>query len=188
MRLIVSGGKLAFEKCFIVGPNVDGNDQTRFAGSKSIVRVVLSLLMCLGVGVFESLVTRSEITTWYASLAKPFWTPPPLTFPIVWTLLYVLMGISFWRLWDRTPSSAYRSRAMTSLLVQLILNALWSPVFFGWHGTRTALILIVALLVAIAATIITAARVDRVAAWLLAPYLIWVAYATTVNAGIVVMN
>jgi benzodiazapine receptor len=139
-------------------------------------------------GSVGSLVTRPEIATWYASFAKPSWTPPPFAFPIVWTLLYILMGISFWRLWDRQPPAAARSKAMTWFLVQLALNALWSPVFFGWHGTRTALIIIVALLVALAATIITAARVDRAAAWLLAPYLIWVAYATTVNAGVVVMN
>jgi translocator protein len=168
--------------------DTSSHDQTRFAGPKSLVRLVLSLSMCLGVGVLESLVTRPEITTWYASLAKPSWTPPALTFPVVWTLLYVLMGISFWMLWDRTQSSAYRTRAMTWFLVQLALNALWSPVFFGWHGTRSALIIIVALLVAIAATIVTASRVDRLAAWLLAPYLVWVAYATTINAGVVAMN
>ena len=155
---------------------------------RSIARLILSLCICLGVGVLESLVTRPEIATWYASLAKPSWTPPPLAFPIVWTVLYILMAISIWRLWDRKPSSPTRTKAMTWFIVQLALNALWSPVFFGWHGTRTALIIIVALLVAIAATIVTAARVDRVAAWLLAPYLIWVAYATTVNAGVVVMN
>ena len=157
-------------------------------GSKSIARLVLSLLMCLGVGVLESLVTRPEIATWYASLAKPSWTPPPLAFPIVWTNLYVLMGISFWRLWDRTPSSPARTKAMTWFLVQLALNALWSPVFFGWHGTRLALIIIAALLVAVAMTMVTASRVDRLAAWFLAPYLIWVAYASTINAGVVAMN
>jgi translocator protein len=157
-------------------------------GSKSIARLVLSLSMCLGVGVLESLVTRPEITTWYASLAKPSWTPPPLAFPVAWTILYVLMGISFWRLWDRKPSSPARARAMTWFLVQLALNALWSPVFFGWHGTRSALIIIVALLVAVAMTMVTASRIDRLAAWLLAPYLVWVAYATTINAGVVAMN
>ena len=72
--------------------------------------------------------------------------------------------------------------------LQLALNALWSPVFFGWHGTRTALVIIVGLLIAIAATIIAASRVDRLAAWLLAPYLLWVAYATTINIGVVAMN
>jgi benzodiazapine receptor len=157
-------------------------------GTKSLARLAPSLSMCLGVGVLESLVTRPEIATWYASLAKPSWTPPPLAFPIVWTLLYVLMAISIWRLWDKKPSSPTRTKAMTWFMVQLALNALWSPVFFGWHGTRTALIIIGALLVAIAVTIITAARVDRLAAWFLAPYLFWVVYASTINAGVVVMN
>jgi tryptophan-rich sensory protein len=77
---------------------------------------------------------------------------------------------------------------MIWFLIQLALNALWSPVFFGWHGTRTALVIIVALLIAIAATMLTASRVDRLAAWLLAPYLLWVAYATTINIGVVAMN
>ena len=77
---------------------------------------------------------------------------------------------------------------MTWFLVQLALNALWSPVFFGWHGTRTALIIIVALLVAVAMTMVTASRIDRVAVWLLAPYLVWVVYASTINAGVVAMN
>jgi benzodiazapine receptor len=106
---------------------------------------------------------------------KPSWTPAPLVFPIAWSVLYVLMAIGFWRLWDLETRSAARTKAMTLFLVQLALNALWSPVFFGWHGTRTALIIIIGLLVAIAATMIKASRVERLAAWLLAPYLVWVA-------------
>ena len=98
------------------------------------------------------------------------------------------MAIGFWRLWDLETRSAARTKAMTLFLVQLALNALWSPVFFGWHGTRTALIIIVGLLVAIAATMIKASRVERLAAWLLAPYLLSVAYATTINVGVVAMN
>jgi len=155
---------------------------------KSITRLALSLLLCLGVGILEGLVTRPEIPTWYAGLAKPSWTPPPLAFPIAWTLLYTLMAISFWRLWDLQARLPARARAMTLFLIQLALNALWSPVFFGWHGTRTALAIIIALLAAIAATIIAAFPADRLAAWLLAPYLLWVAYATTINIGVVAMN
>jgi len=155
---------------------------------KSITRLTLSLLLCLGVGILEGLVTRPEIATWYAGLAKPSWTPPPLAFPIAWALLYTLMAVSFWRLWDLPARSPARARAMRLFLVQLALNALWSPVFFGWHGTRTALAIIVALLIAIAATIISALPADRLAAWLLAPYLLWVAYATTINIGVVAMN
>jgi benzodiazapine receptor len=155
---------------------------------KSAVRLVASLLMCLGIGVLEALVTRPEIPTWYASLNKPSWTPPPVVFPIAWTALYILMAVSFWRLWETEPRSAARSKAMVWFLVQLALNAAWSPVFFGWHDTKTALVIIVALLIAIGATVVSASRVDRAAAWLLTPYLAWVAYATTINAGVVAMN
>ena len=157
-------------------------------GLKSIVRLALSLLLCLSVGITEGLVTRPEIPTWYAGLAKPSWTPPPLAFPITWTVLYILMAVSFWRLWDTETRSAARTRAVTLFLVQLALNALWSPVFFGWHGTKAALAIIVVLLIAIAATIIAASRVERLAAWLLVPYLLWVAYATTINIGVVALN
>ncbi|MBR1216182.1 tryptophan-rich sensory protein [Bradyrhizobium sp. JYMT SZCCT0180] len=148
---------------------------------KSVVRLALSMAVCLGVGIVESFVTRPEIPTWYAGLVKPSWTPPPLVFPIAWTALYILMAVSFWRLWEHEPRSAPRSSAMSWFLFQLALNAAWSPIFFGWHGTKTALGIIVALLFAIGITI-------RFAAYLLVPYLAWVAYATTINAGVVVMN
>ncbi|MGB8400299.1 TspO/MBR family protein [Bradyrhizobium sp.] len=157
-------------------------------GRVSIGRLALCLLLCLGVGMLGSLVTRSEIPTWYAELNKPAWTPPALVFPIAWTLLYVLMAVSLWRLWDRVSPSAARKAAIIWFLIQLALNALWSPVFFGWHGIQTALAVIVSLLIAIAMTVLTASRVDRLAAWLLAPYLAWVTYATTINAGVVAMN
>ena len=155
---------------------------------KSIVRLALSLLLCLSVGILEGLVTRPEIPTWYAGLTKPFWTPAPVVFPIAWTALYILMAVSFWRLWDLETRSADRSRAMKWFLIQLALNALWSPVFFGWHGTRTALLIIIGLFVVIAATIAAALRAERLAAWLLVPYLLWVGYATTINIGVVAMN
>ena len=156
--------------------------------AKSVGRLILCLLLCLAVGVVGSLATRPEIPVWYAALAKPWWTPPPVVFPIAWTLLYILMAISLWRLSDRTSPSPARSSAIIWFWIQLLLNAAWSPVFFGWHGTRTALVIIIALLIAIAMTIMSASRADKTAAWLLAPYLIWVAYATTLNAGVVAMN
>jgi benzodiazapine receptor len=154
---------------------------------RSVVRLALSMTVCLGVGIVESFVTRPEIPTWYAGLIKPSWTPPPLVFPIAWTALYLLMAVSFWRLWEE-PRSAARSSAMVWFLSQLGLNAAWSPIFFGWHRTQTALVIIVALLIAIGITIILASRVDRLAAYLLVPYFAWVAYATTINAGVVALN
>jgi translocator protein len=87
-----------------------------------VVRLTVSLLMCLSVGALESLVTRPEIPTWYASLTKPPWTPLPVVFPIAWTALYILMAVSFWRLWETEPQSAARSKAVVWFLVQLALN------------------------------------------------------------------
>lgn len=155
---------------------------------KSITRLALSLLLCLGVGMLGSLVTKPEIPTWYAGLVKPSWTPAPLAFPIVWSVLYALMAVSLWRLWDLETRSAARSKAIIWFLVQLALNALWSQVFFGWHNIQAALAIILGLLIAIAATMLAASRVERLAAWLLAPYLVWVAYAATINIGVVAMN
>jgi benzodiazapine receptor len=99
-----------------------------------------------------------------------------------------MMAITLWRLWDRVAPSAARTAAIRLFALQLAINAAWSPVFFGWHGLRTGLLIIVALLVALAATIVATGKVDRLAAWLLAPYLVWVAYATTINAGVVAFN
>ena len=155
---------------------------------KSVVRLALSMAICLSVGIVEAFITRPEIPTWYAQLIKPSWTPPPMVFPIAWTTLYILMAISFWRLWESEAKSAARSSAIVWFLVQLGLNAAWSPIFFGWHGTRTALAIIVTLLLAIGMTITFASRVDRLASYLLVPYLAWVAYAATINAGVVAQN
>ena len=155
---------------------------------ESGVRLVVSLLMCLGVGIAESFVTRPEIPTWYATLAKPSWTPPPVAFPIVWTILYVLMAISFWRLWESEARSSDRTKAMIWFVVQLLLNAAWSPFFFSLHATATALVIILALSLAIGVTILFASRVDRFAAGLLVPYLVWVVYACSINAGVVFLN
>jgi tryptophan-rich sensory protein len=99
-----------------------------------------------------------------------------------------MMAVALWRLWDRSAPSSARNRAIALFLIQLVLNAAWSPLFFGAHAVRAALIEIVVLWIAIALTIIASVRVDRIAAWLLAPYLAWVAYAATLNAGIVWMN
>jgi translocator protein len=155
---------------------------------RSIGRLVLCLLLCVGIGYIASVVTLPEINGWYSSLAKPSWTPPRSVFPIVWSILYALMALSLWRLWDRTVPSPARREALFFFFIQLALNAVWSPVFFGWHGLQTALVIIVALVVAIIGTIFTSARVDRAAALLLLPYFVWVAYATTLTAGIVAMN
>lgn len=155
---------------------------------RSIIRLLVCLALCLGVGFASGSVTYPEIPTWYASLVKPSWTPPNWAFPLVWNILYTIMGISLWLLWDRGRDAAATRTAIILFLVQLILNAAWSPVFFALHQTRAALAIIVMMVIAIAATIVAAWRTQRVAAWLLIPYLAWVVYAASLNAGIVALN
>ena len=154
----------------------------------SAIRLLACLALCLAVGVLGGLVTYPEIPTWYASLNKPSWTPPNWAFPVAWNILYAMMALSLWLLWDRTPESGARSSAIVLFCVQLALNAAWSPVFFGLHQTRFALAIIIVLAIAIAMTIVSAWRINKLAAILLVPYLAWVAYAATLNAGIVILN
>jgi len=154
----------------------------------SLFRLVLALGLCLAVGAVGSLTTAPKIPTWYAGLAKPGWTPPDWVFPIAWTLLYLLMAVALWRLWDRHRPSAERRAAITLFALQLALNFIWTPVFFGLEAIIWGAAVILALWLAIAATIWASAAVDRIAAWLLAPYLAWVTYAAALNLAIVAMN
>ncbi|MCK0197873.1 tryptophan-rich sensory protein [Ancylobacter sp. 6x-1] len=154
----------------------------------SFFRLVVAVGLCLAVGAIGSMATAPKIPTWYAGLAKPGWTPPDAVFPIVWTILYVLMAVVLWRLWERNAPGPQRRQAVVLWFVQLALNALWSPVFFGAEAIGAGLVVIVLVWLAILATILACARIDRIAACLLLPYLAWVTYATTLNAAIFALN
>ncbi len=124
---------------------------------------------------------------WYRALAKPPGQPPPAVFGPVWTTLYGLMSVSAFRVFGarRTPE---RDRALRLWWSQLALNGAWSPLFFGAHRPRLALADLTALAVTAAAYTRTAAKVDRPAAWLMAPYLGWLGFASWLNTGIVLRN
>jgi tryptophan-rich sensory protein len=155
----------------------------------SILRLVACLALCFAVAVSGALVTRPEIPRWYAFLAKPAWTPPNWVFPVAWNILYALMAISLWRLWERARERATdASYAIALFLTQLALNAAWSPIFFGLHAIRGGLAVIVGIAIALTATILVAFRVDRLAALLLLPYLAWILYAGSLNVAIAAMN
>ena len=126
--------------------------------SRSILHLALCLALCLAVGGITGSVTAAEIPTWYAGLVRPSWTPPNWAFPVVWTLLYILMGVALWLLFDRAPAGSARTTALTFFFAQLALNAAWSPVFFSLHQTKLALGIIVLLVILIAVTIIAARR------------------------------
>jgi tryptophan-rich sensory protein len=146
-----------------------------------------ALAICFSVAALGAKVTVPEIPTWYATLAKPSWTPPRAAFPIVWPILYFLMAISVWLIWEAPPSSL-RTLALAAFAIQLLLNAVWSPIFFGNHNLLAGLIVILLLVVAIAVTIATAIKVNYFAAALLLPYLAWILFAAALNGRIVSLN
>ena len=121
---------------------------------------------------------------WYEGLAKPFFNPPNWLFGPAWTVLYILISIAGWLVWQRDRSSA----PMMIWWVQLALNFAWSPVFFTAQQIGAALVVVAAMLVAILAFIFAAWPGDRAAAWLFVPYAMWVAFATLLNASIWVLN
>jgi len=123
--------------------------------------------------------------SWYRSLERPSWAPPGWVFGPVWIALYTMMGVAAWLIWRRRDAPA-RGEALTWFGVQLALNAAWTPIFFGLRSPGGGLAVIVALWLAIAATIACYRRCSRVAAWLMVPYLAWVTFATALNAAIVV--
>lgn len=120
---------------------------------------------------------------YYASLVKPAWAPPPWIFGPVWTMLYLMMATAAWLVWRDGGWRAQRG-PLTLYLVQLLLNALWTPLFFGLRNPGLALVEIVILGVAIVLTGRAFHSVSRVAAWLLVPYLTWVLFATALNFSI----
>ena len=136
--------------------------------------LVFWLLACFAAPVSAS---WARPDAWYAALVKPAWNPPGWVFGPVWTTLYLLMGTAAWLVRRRGGWGAQR-RPLRWFAAQLALNALWTPLFFGFHRIDLALLEIVVLWAAIVATIVAFARTSRAAAWLLAPYLAWVSFAT----------
>lgn len=123
----------------------------------------------------------------YAQLVQPSWAPPAWLFGPVWSALYLTMGIATWLVW-RTAEFSQTRNALLLFLIQLILNALWSWVFFMWHEGALAFVNIVVLWFLIVATIIAFFRIQKLAGWLLVPYLVWVSFATALNFAIWQLN
>ena len=124
---------------------------------------------------------------WYASLRKPTWNQPGWLFGPVWTALYAMMSVSAWLVWQR-GGFAVQGRPLGLFLAQLALNALWSPLFFGLHRPGVAFVEIVLLCLAIVWTFAAFWPVRRAAAWLLAPYLAWVSFASVLNCTLWRLN
>ncbi|MDP2649731.1 MAG: TspO/MBR family protein [bacterium] len=152
----------------------------------NLPKLVSSIILCLTVGGLGSFFTVSAIPTWYATLNKPFFSPPNSLFAPVWTILYILMGISLYLLW--TTKKKGKEMAIKLFLIQLALNFFWSIIFFGWHNPQAAMFEIIALWIFIFLTVRQSLSISKTSAYLLYPYLIWVSFASILNFFIVILN
>jgi len=155
---------------------------------RDIVEAVVAVLICQGAGLIGSVATFPSIPTWYASLEKPFFNPPNWLFGPVWTTLYALMGISAFLVWRKGIRDRQVKVALGIFVAQLILNSLWSIVFFGLHSLLGGLIVILPLWVAILLSIVTFYRISKTAGVLLIPYILWVSFATLLNFSLWQLN
>jgi tryptophan-rich sensory protein len=146
-----------------------------------ILQLVISLIVCQFAGFIGSVFTTPAIPTWYVTLNKPPFTPPNGLFSPVWTFLFVLMGISAFLVWSKGLDDKRVKTALSIFAVQLILNILWSVVFFGLRSPLAGLIEIVILWIAIWLTILNFFKVSKTAGLLLLPYILWVSFAVVLN-------
>jgi len=150
------------------------------------LKLIVSIVLPLSIGVLGSVFTISSISTWYAVLNKPFFSPPNWIFGPVWTTLYILMGISMYFLWISKRKE--KSKAIKLFLIQLVLNLFWSIIFFGWHNPLVAFAEIIVLWIFIYLTIRQSYLIFKTSAYLLYPYIVWVSFALVLNLFIVILN
>ncbi|MBI4052629.1 MAG: tryptophan-rich sensory protein [Candidatus Diapherotrites archaeon] len=155
---------------------------------QTLFRLAASIAICGLAGAVGSIFTFPAIASWYASINKPYFTPPNWVFGPVWTALFLLMGIALFLVWEKGFQEKENKFAVKVFGAQLALNVLWSLLFFGLHNPFLAMIEIVALWLAIAATTILFSRIDRRAALLLLPYLAWVSFAAFLNYSVWLLN
>jgi tryptophan-rich sensory protein len=168
--------------------NLDPHERGWFPGSSAPLSPKLALLgfvgLCLLVGAASGGLTANSLRTWYLTLTAPPLTPPRWVFGPVWAALYVAIGVAGWMVWRRSVSV----RPLRLWGWQLLANALWAPAFFGLHRPDLALVMIAAILVLTGLTINAFARVSRLAAWLMVPYLVWICFTAYLNVGFCWLN
>lgn len=152
------------------------------------MKSIFCILLCLSAGGIGSAFTASAIPGWYATLAKPSFSPPSWIFAPVWTLLYILMGLAAAIVWQRGLQNLQVRTALVVFLIQLILNMLWPILFFGLRSPLYGLVDILFLWVMILVTIAQFSKVSVPAALLLIPYILWVTFASGLNFGIFFLN
>lgn len=147
-----------------------------------------SIILCNLAGIIGSVFTIPAIPGWYANLVKPFFTPPNWIFAPAWTILYILMGISLYLILRDGKKAKNYKLALGLFGSQLILNALWSIIFFGFNFLIVSSVEILTLWIFILLTILEFRKISKTAAYLLIPYICWVSFAAVLNISILVLN
>lgn len=154
----------------------------------SIVPLIIFIIICEAAGVVGSLFTMSSLTTWYASISKPSFTPPGWIIGAVWIVLYFLMAVSAYLVFEKGVSSTKVKTALYAFGIQLIINVLWSVSFFGLRNITLGFAVIVLLWFAVLATIILFYKTRKSAAVIMLPYIFWVTFAAVLNYLVLVLN
>jgi tryptophan-rich sensory protein len=155
---------------------------------KKVLILIFSLFTSLSAGWIGALFTMSQIPTWYAEIEKPFFNPPNWVFGPVWTILYILMGVSLYLILTTHTDKKAKKKAIIFFVLQLVLNTFWSIIFFGLHAVGVAFLEILVLWWSILATILYTRRINKNGAYLLFPYLAWVSFAALLNLSIYILN
>ncbi len=151
------------------------------------MHALLFVVAVQAVGFFGGFSTAGSIDGWYASLVRPVFAPPNWVFGPVWFVLYAFIGIAWYRLYSMKKSKV-REKMLELFYMQLVLNALWTPVFFGAHATVAALVMIVLMDVIVFGLLMMLRKYDTKSYYLLLPYWAWIMFATLLNAGFVILN
>ncbi len=152
-----------------------------------LIAAILCILLPLIVGSLSGLATVSSLSNWYAFLNKPSFNPPDYLFGPVWTVLYFVMGISLFLIW-KSPTGKFRNQSLTIFIIQLLLNFAWSFIFFYFRQTGWAFVDIIMLWSLIVYMILIFYKINRTAALIQIPYLLWVSFASVLNAAIWILN
>jgi tryptophan-rich sensory protein len=155
---------------------------------KDIVKLLLSIVICQAAGIIGSFFTTPNIPTWYKALNKPPFAPPNWVFAPVWTILFLLMGIALYLVWKQGWSAPGVRMAMIIFFIHLVVNILWSAVFFGLRAPLAGFFVIVALWFLIILTIIYFSNISKTAGILLIPYIVWVSFASVLNFMLYKLN
>jgi tryptophan-rich sensory protein len=155
---------------------------------KSTGILLLFVFICFGVAWTGAQVSPGIASSeWYNQLNKPDWNPPGWLFGPVWTSLYIMMAFAAWRIWKRLGFAGGK-KELSFFTVQLLLNGLWSQLFFNAQNPGLAFAEILLLLISIILTTVFFYRQDRIAGWLMVPYILWVSFATVLNGTIWMIN